>query len=268
MTKTVAMPNKAMLAHKAGMSMEEFEEFLEVVRRAMEPSSIYEGIVEDGKLHYFTIERRGLGIIQTRHGKFWQYSFAINDRWQKYSVLVKGDLDTELLIPAFKKRDQLTIRTDSGCETGQLFGDLTCECGEQLHLAMKTLEELGEGMIINIPHQDGRGMGLSFKLATLWIQDALGATTVESAGLLAPNGIIDVRTYAGVIGILRFFGIPTSCKINLATNNPDKARIFAENGYHVADYTPVVIEPTEHTLRHLAAKQVHLGHNGLVKHEG
>ena len=119
-------------------------------------------------------------------------------------------------------------------------------------------------MVINIPRQDGRGMGLTFKLATLWIQDVLQVNTVESATLLAPGGVIDVRTYSGVVCILRFFGVLENCKINLATNSPDKARVFAENGYTIDGYTPIVIEPNEHTKIHLKAKQKHLGHKGLV----
>ena len=108
-------------------------------------------------------------------------------------------------------------------------------------------------------------MGLTFKLATLWLQDALGVNTVESATLLAPGGVIDIRTYFGVICILKFFGIPENCKINLATNNPEKANVFAENGYTVVEFTPVVIEPNHHTEAHLRAKQDHLGHKGLIK---
>ena len=87
---------------------------------------------------------------------------------------------------------------------------------------------------------------------------------MESANAIAPNGIIDVRTYSGVIGILKYFDIPTTTKINLATNNPRKAGLFSENGYVVADYTPVVIPATELTESHLRSKQEHLGHIGLI----
>lgn len=127
------------------------------------------------------------------------------------------------------------------------------------------LEKIGEGVLISIPSQDGRGMGLTFELAMLWIQDVLGVNTVESASLLAPGGVIDIRTYSGVIFILKFFGISKTCRINLATNNPKNAEVFAENGYTVVDYTPIVIKPNEHTEAHLQAKQDHLGHKGLIK---
>lgn len=156
------------------------------------------------------------------------------------------------------------MRIDSGCETGQVFGDRTCECREQLTLAMKTVAERTEGLIVNIPHQDGRGLGLPFKLATLRLQALLQMNTVESANAIAPNGVIDVRTYGGVIGILKYFTIPETTKVNLASNNPHKSGIFAENGYKVEDYTPMVIPPTDLTRDHLLAKQDHLGHVDLI----
>lgn len=266
MAITVKAPDMDAIINKASMSPEEVATFLKLVRRSMEPCQMRVAVVENGIRRFYAVERRGIGVLKTPYGKFWQYSFAIDDQWEKYSVIVKAEIDPEHLIPIFKEKEQLVLRTDSGCETGQVFGDLTCECSEQLKLAMKTLAETGEGMIINIPRQDGRGMGLTFKLATLWIQDVLNVNTVESASLLAPGGVIDVRTYSGVICILKFFGIPESCMINLATNNPKKAEVFVENGYTVAEqYVPIVIEPTEHTQQHLEAKQDHLGHQGLIR---
>lgn len=265
MKNGIKPPSLADICEKSKMPAEEVSAFLELLKHSMEPFSKRISVNEDGVNRYYAVERRGIGILKTEHGKFWQYNFAIDDQWEKYSVIVKAELDKNLLIPVFKNKDQLVLRTDSGCETGQVFGDLTCECHDQLHLALKTIEEVGEGMLINIPRQDGRGMGLTFKLATLWIQDVLGVNTVESASLLAPGGVIDIRTYSGVICILKFFGIPTTCQINLATNNPKKAEVFAENGYTVADYTPIVIEPNEYTEAHLRAKQDHLGHKGLIK---
>jgi 3,4-dihydroxy 2-butanone 4-phosphate synthase/GTP cyclohydrolase II len=270
MKKEVAMKNRikppslADIGKKSNMSAEEVIAFFDLVKRSMEPFSKRISVVENGTMRYYAVERRGIGILKTKHGKFWQYNFAIDDQWKNYSVIVKAELDKEMLIPVFKNKDQLVLRTDSGCETGQVFDDLTCECHDQLHLALKTLEKVGEGMLIHIPRQDGRGMGLTFKLATLWIQDALGVNTVESASLLAPGGVIDIRTYSGVICILKFFGIPKTCRINLMTNNPKKTEVFSENGYTVG-YIPIVIEPNEHTEMHLQAKQDYLRHKGLIR---
>jgi len=265
MKTEIKPPNVIDICKKANMSVEDVNAFLNLLKRSTEPFLKRISVIENGIMRYYTVERRGIGILKTEHGKFWQYSFAIDDRWEKYSVIVKAELDKNLLIPVFNSKDKLVLRTDSGCETGQVFGDLTCECHDQFHLALKTLEEIGEGMLINIPHQDGREMGLTFKLATLWIQDVLEINTVESATLLAPSGVIDIRTYSGVICILKFFGISKTCRINLVTNNPKKARVFAENGYTIADYTPIVIKPNKHTEAHLKAKQDYLGHKGLIK---
>ncbi|MFH1030387.1 MAG: hypothetical protein V1770_03965 [bacterium] len=266
MAITVKPPDMDEIIRKAGKPAAEVATFLELVKRSMEPFQKRIAVVEVGSNRFYAVERRGIGILNTTHGKFWQFNFAIDDQWEKYSVIVKAELDLETLTPVFNNKEQLVLRTDSGCETGQVFGDLTCECCGQLKLAMQKLTEVGEGMIINIPRQDGRGMGLTFKLATLWIQDELKVHTVESASLLAPGGVIDVRTYAGVVCILKFFGVPPSCVINLATNNPEKVGVFAENGYVVAkDLVPIVVEPTEYTAHHLQAKEKHLNHSGFTK---
>jgi len=139
------------ISRRANMSVEEVSAFLDLLKRSMEPFSKRISVIENGITCYYAVERRGIGILKTEHGKFWQYNFAIDDQWEKYSVIVKAELDDKLLVPAFKNKDQLVLRTDSGCETGQVFGDLTCECHDQLHLALKTLEQIGEGMLINIP---------------------------------------------------------------------------------------------------------------------
>ena len=269
MSVTVELPDMEKVIRKSGKSAEEVATFLKLVKRSMEPCQKRIAVIENGTNRFYLVERRGIGILKTAYGNFWQFSFAIDDQWNRYSVLVKAELDLETLNPVFSQKNQLVLRTDSGCETGQLFGDLTCDCGEQLMLAMQTIAEIGEGMIISIPGQDGRGMGLTFKLATLWIQDVLKVHTVESAGLLASDGVIDIRTYSGVICVLKFFEVLPSCVISLVTNNPDKLRVFDENNYTIAkDLIPIVIESTRYTAHHLRAKEKYLGHKNLTKKGG
>lgn len=265
MTTEMRAPNVSDLSKRNSMSESEVAKTIEAIKKGMEPESKRIPVTEDGLIRHYAVERRGVGPLNTKYGKFWEFEFAVDDNWETYSVIVKADIDRDSLTPQFKDKNNLTLRIDSGCKTGQMFGDLTCECGDQLDLAMKTIAEKGEGLIVNIPKQDGRGMGISFKLATLWLQDELGVNTVESASILAPGGVIDVRTYSGVIGILKFFEIPESAVINLASNNPKKASIFEENGYKLGDFVPIVIEPTEFTEKHLRAKQEHLGHINLVE---
>ena len=251
------------IGRRTGRSSEEVARYVEQAKRSMIPLGRQVGVVEGGQTQWFIVTRRGVGIILTDYGRFHQFDFNVGDQWGKYSVLFYGEV-TDDFAPVFRNPELLLMRIDSGCETGQVFGDRTCECREQLKLVMKTIAARGEGVIINIPFQDGRGLRLPFKLATLRLQAQLRLNTVEAAHAIAPNGVIDIRTYGGVIGILKFFEIPTTMQINLATNNPHKAGVFAENGYTVSDFTPVVIPPTEHTKEHLQAKQNHLGHIDLV----
>jgi len=118
------------ICKRANMSVEKVNGFLDLIKRSMETSSKRISVVENGVTRYYAVERRGIGILKTEYGKFWQYSFAIDDQWEKYSVIVKAGLDQGLLVPVFKNTDQLLLRTDSGCETGHVFGCMTCECRE------------------------------------------------------------------------------------------------------------------------------------------
>lgn len=252
------------IARRNNMTVQQVQAVLDRAKQSMTTCMKRVDVLENGAIHWYSVERKGVGRIKTNEGSFLEYLFHMNDSWHRYNVIVKADLD-ENLQPVFKNPDRIVLRIDSGCETGQLFGDLTCECKDQLLKAMQTIEEIGEGIIINIPNQDGRGMTLGFKLATLTLQEELNLNTVESASMLAPGGVIDVRTYAGVIAVLKFFEIPTTTALSLASNNPKKALVFGENGYTITDMLPVVIAPTDNTRRHLEAKQEHLGHIHLVE---
>ncbi len=261
------MPNTKQIAEIAkdkGVSFEYANRVVTEVKTALTPLSKRVNIVEDGQQREITVTRTGLGVLNTDFGAFYQFDFTISDKWEKYSVLVKAELDAKFN-PIFKRKDSVLLRIDSGCETGQLFGDRTCECKEQLELAMEDVKNAKEGIIIHIPRQDARGLGLPFKLATLTLQDRLGVDTVVAAHMLATDGNIDTRTYGGIAAILKFFEIQNSVAINLATNNPKKAEIFSENGFKVATFVPIVIEPTELTRRHLVAKQEELGHIKLIR---
>lgn len=253
------------IANRNRMTIEEVQAVLNQAIKAMTTDMKRISVKDGGKVHWYSVERVGVGKIKTPFGTFWQYAFDINDAWEHYNVIVKVDELDENFRPVFKNKKHLVIRIDSGCGTGQLFHDLSCDCREQLEKAMAKIEEVGEGIIVHIPRQDGRGMSIGFKLSTLTLQEDLGVDTVESASMLAPGGVVDVRTYSGVVAIIQFLGIPTSCKIDLATNNPKKAIIFEDNGYEIAEMIPIIIPPNEHTIRHLKAKQEHMGHLNLVK---
>lgn len=248
------------IVHRYNISAAQVRDSLERAKLAMKPHTLTFSVVEAGKSRLYRVTRRGVGIITNAQGMFYMYNFQLNDKWRVYNAIVKCDVLSYDLMPKFNNQTQILLRTDSGCETGQVFGDNTCECLDQLQLAMRAITDQGEGIVVNIPNQDGRGMGLPFKLSTLLLQSQLGVNTVESAALLQSNGIIDVRTYGGVVAILMYFGITTNTLISLATNNPYKSHVFVENGFTLGDFKPMVIQPTAHTARHLNAKHNQLGH--------
>lgn len=237
--------------------------FIEQVHRSMIPLKKRFSVTESGKIQTIQIARLGVGPIDTHNGLFYLYSFLVKDEWLKYEALWKGEIDDQFM-PILQNPEHLLIRIDSGCETGQVFNDRTCECKDQLELASRVIANNGEGLIVHIPHQDGRGKGLTLKLATLMLQHELNMDTVESARILAKDDNIDVRTYAGVIGILQFFNINPGIRVSLATNNPRKSSIFIDNGYLLNNLVPVAIKPNSFTHRHLIAKQKHLDHIDLV----
>lgn len=213
-----------------------------------------------------TVVRSGVGPIETKFGNFWLYSFNVDDVWEAYEVVYRGEVDKELW-PVFSG-DHVLLRIDSGCSTGQKFGDLTCECQEQLELAMKMISQNGSGMVIHIPAQDARGHGEAFKLTTLLLQSEYNMDTVESSRALLdilgedPDSV-DVRTYEGVVAILKSFKIQPNVTIKLITNNPHKREGLRGHGFEI-ECVSACVGSTELTEKHLRAKEDKLGHIGLI----
>lgn len=229
-------------------------------RAAMVPLSRAVQVSDGGIAKQLTVTRRGVGPIQTPYGNFYQIHFTVEDRWRDYHVIVCcRSLGTDFT-PIFKAPGELLLRIDSGCCTGQIYHDGTCECREQLLAAMQRIHEEGEGLVICIPTQDGRGMGVDFKLATLLLQKRRGDDTYDAATAIAGHRQIDVRTYAGAVAILRYWSIPAQGKLRLLTNNPEKMMVLHENGYLNQNHVPLVIPPTPLTERNLIAKRDKLGH--------
>lgn len=251
------------VAERCGRSLEEVERIVAQAEESVRPIAKAVTVIEGGESRRLTATRVGVGILDTDHGKFWEYDFQLDDQWGEYLVIWHGEVDDHLM-PKVALMKHLLMRTDSGCETGQVMGDRTCECREQLHIAMDELSGNGGGLIVHIPKQDGRGMGTPFKLATLYLQDQLGLNTVESATMMANGGEFDVRTYGGVIAILKFLGVGTNVDIDFATNNPRKVSVFGENDYKVNVMVPIVAPVTERLRKHLIAKQELLGHMSLI----
>lgn len=245
------------------IDLREVERIVSMAHQSMRPSKQDFTVQENGIERTYVVTRRGVGRLQTMFGLFWQLDFFVDDCWGKYSVIVCGDLSNDFTLN-FKNRDRILMRIDSGCESGQRFNDITCDCRDQLMISLQEIAKAGEGIVINIPYQDGRGMGNHFKLATLSLQERLHLTTVEAASVLTDAGLIDKRTYAGVVAILRFLQIAQEFEVCLLTNNPHKLSVFEDNGYRTITRLPMVVQPTCYTREHLKSKQVYLDHKGLV----
>lgn len=144
------------------------------------------------------------------------------------------------------------LRIHSECFTGDVFGSLRCDCGEQLQVALKAIREHG-GLIIYL-RQEGRGIGLAAKLQAYDLQDQ-GYDTVDANRCLGyPD---DARTYGDAVAILKSLSIS---RVRLLTNNPHKVQSLRDGGIDVAEVVPCLTNPTEHNSQYLAAKKKRMGH--------
>jgi GTP cyclohydrolase II len=245
------------VAASAGVAVDDLRRAVAESREALSPTSSQHVVREAGAVRELTVFQRGQGPVHTPFGVFEHRAFIVDDYWRHYSVLSMGDYSVGA--------DPVLLRIDSGCQTGQLFADLTCECWEQLIDALRIIGEAGVGVLVVIPDQDGRGMGLGFKLATLRLQDELGITTVEAAEALAGTENIDIRTYSGAAAVLEAMGLRKDRPIILLSNNPRKAAGLSSNGYEVAELRPLLVPATAHTRSNLMAKGERLGHLSLLR---
>ena len=110
------------IGNRTGRTPEDVERLIIQVKESMIPKGKQIDVVEGNVTRWFSVTRKGVGLILTDHGPFHQFDFLVDDVWEKYSVIFRGDLDSDLM-PIFRKPELLLIRVDSGCETGQVFGD-------------------------------------------------------------------------------------------------------------------------------------------------
>jgi 3,4-dihydroxy 2-butanone 4-phosphate synthase/GTP cyclohydrolase II len=159
-------------------------------------------------------------------------------------ALVKGEID-----PA----EPILVRVHSECLTGDVFGSMRCDCGEQLHAAMKMIEEEGTGIVLYI-RQEGRGIGLLNKMKAYALQDQ-GHDTVEANELLGFKP--DLRNYGIGAQILVDLGVR---KMRLVTNNPKKIVGLEGYGLCVVEQIPIEMKPNKYNRRYLTCKKSKMGH--------
>lgn len=146
------------------------------------------------------------------------------------------------------------VRIHSECATGDLLSSLRCDCGEQLQESLRLIAEEGEGVLVYLRSQEGRGIGLGQKIKAYALQDG-GADTVDanlSQGLPA-----DGRNYNTAAAILSDLGISS---VRLLTNNLDKVSGLLEGGISLAERVPLQTAPNPENLRYLTTKRDRLGH--------
>ncbi|HEY3216996.1 MAG TPA: bifunctional 3,4-dihydroxy-2-butanone-4-phosphate synthase/GTP cyclohydrolase II [Candidatus Eisenbacteria bacterium] len=170
-----------------------------------------------------------------------------------YQCKLEGDHHLALVKGRVRGRGPVLVRVHSQCLTGDVFASQRCDCGEQLHAALRAIARRGRGVLLYL-RQEGRGIGLAAKLKAYALQDR-GLDTVEANVKLgyAP----DLRDYGIGAQILADLGVR---QIELLTNNPRKLIGLEAHGLTIARRVPIRVAPTRHNRRYLAAKRDKLGH--------
>lgn len=183
--------------------------------------------------------------LPTRYGEFRIVPFKQISNGAEHVALIKG---------SWLPGEPVLTRVHSSCMTGDIFGSLRCECGDQLHKAMEMIEKEGKGVIVYMM-QEGRGIGLLNKIAAYKLQDK-GLDTVEANLHLGFNA--DERDYGVGAQILRNLGVT---KMKLITNNPVKRVGLEGFGLEVAEVIPVEIKPNPFNQKYLKTKRDRMGHH-------
>ncbi|CAN5703970.1 hypothetical protein BH20ACI4_BH20ACI4_32840 [soil metagenome] len=163
---------------------------------------------------------------------------------EEFVVLFKGEMQTD--IPTL-------VRIHSQCLTGDVFGSIKCDCGQQLEEAMKLIEQDGRGAIV-YQQQEGRGIGIINKIRAYALQDD-GADTVEANEQL--GFAIDARQYQQCAEILFDLGL---CKVRVMSNNPDKLKALENAGLQIVERVPIEVEAKEPAAHYLRTKKEKMGH--------
>jgi 3,4-dihydroxy 2-butanone 4-phosphate synthase/GTP cyclohydrolase II len=178
-------------------------------------------------------------------GDFTAILYANDIDRMNHIALVKGDI---------KLDDEVLVRVHSECLTGDVFGSMRCDCGEQLQNAMKMIDNEGRGVILYM-RQEGRGIGLKNKIKAYGLQDREGLDTVQANERL--GFAADLRDYGVGAQILHDLGVR---KMRIITNNPGKRAGIEGYGLSIVERVPLEITPNERNLQYLRTKKEKLGH--------
>lgn len=183
--------------------------------------------------------------LPTSFGDFKLAAYRQSTNQKEHLALIKGE---------WEEQEPVLVRVHSSCMTGDIFGSCRCDCGPQLHAAMKKIEEVGKGVIVYM-NQEGRGIGLLNKLKAYELQER-GLDTAEANQQLGFK--IDERDYGVGAQILRDLGVR---KIKLLSNNPKKRTGLIGYGLEIVENIPLEIASNQHNELYLKTKRDKMGHS-------
>ena len=194
--------------------------------------------------HEKLVHRVAEAKLPTSYGEFTAIAYKSDIDPDEHLVLVMGDISTE---------EPVLVRVHSECVTGDVFGSLRCDCGDQIALAMQSIAQEGRGVFLYM-RQEGRGIGFHNKIRAYALQDE-GLDTVEAN--LSLGFAPDLRDYGIGAQILAELGLH---QIRLLTNNPKKVIGLEGYGLKVVETIPIITAPNPHNLHYLEVKRKKLGH--------
>lgn len=197
------------------------------------------------RLRTESIVENGVEVdLPTVYGHFRLIPFRQKSNGLEHIALIKG---------TFEKNEPILVRVHSSCATGDIFGSLRCECGEQLHEAMRRIEKEGKGVIVYL-NQEGRGIGLMEKIKAYKLQEN-GFDTVDANLHLGHQA--DERDYGVGAQILRHLGVS---KMRLMSNNPVKRVGLEAYGLEVVENVPIEVRPNPYNEFYMKTKKERMGH--------
>jgi 3,4-dihydroxy 2-butanone 4-phosphate synthase/GTP cyclohydrolase II len=235
------MPDLEIVAERYGLSLVSIKDLIAYRMARMNADTEGEQTLSQGPI----VERGETVQLPTAYGEFQLTAFKQLTTGLEHIVLTKGE---------WKEDEPILCRVHSSCMTGDIFGSMRCECGEQLHKAMQMVEKEGKGIIVYL-NQEGRGIGLMNKIRAYKLQEQ-GDDTVEANVHLGFQP--DERDYGVGAQILQLMGAK---KLRLMTNNPVKRVGLESFGIEIVENIAIEIAPNPYNLRYMRTKKEKMYHD-------